>query len=48
VANMQPLRREEHPELEELFRLYDDTMSFVPNSLSRWPAAPRSSARSAS
>src|SRR5918993_1577921 len=33
VANMQPLRREEHPELEELFRLYDDTMSFVPNSL---------------
>jgi uncharacterized peroxidase-related enzyme len=33
VANMQPLRREEHPELEELFRLYDDTLSFVPNSL---------------
>jgi len=33
VANMQPLRREDHPELEELFRLYDDTMSFVPNSL---------------
>jgi uncharacterized peroxidase-related enzyme len=33
VANMQPLRREEHPELEELFRLNDDTMSFVPNSL---------------
>src|SRR5215207_3738623 len=30
---MQPLRREDHPELEELFRLYDDTMSFVPNSL---------------
>jgi len=33
VANMQPLRREEHPELEELFQLYDDTLSFVPNSL---------------
>jgi uncharacterized peroxidase-related enzyme len=33
VANMQPLRREDHSELEEVFRLYDDTMSFVPNSL---------------
>jgi len=33
VANMQPLQRKEQPELEELFRLYDDTMSFVPNSL---------------
>jgi uncharacterized peroxidase-related enzyme len=33
VANMAPLRREDAPELEELFRLYDDTMSFVPNSL---------------
>jgi alkylhydroperoxidase family enzyme len=33
VANMAPLWREHHPELEELFRLYDDTMSFVPNSL---------------
>jgi uncharacterized peroxidase-related enzyme len=30
---MRPLRREDHPELEELFGLYDDTMSFVPNSL---------------
>jgi len=30
---MTPLLREEHPELEELFRLYDETMSFVPNSL---------------
>jgi uncharacterized peroxidase-related enzyme len=30
---MQPLRREDHSELEEVFRLYDDTMSFVPNSL---------------
>jgi uncharacterized peroxidase-related enzyme len=30
---MRPLRREDHPELEELFRLYDETMSFVPNSL---------------
>jgi uncharacterized peroxidase-related enzyme len=33
MANMEPLRREDHPELEELFRLYDDTMTFVPNSL---------------
>jgi uncharacterized peroxidase-related enzyme len=33
VANMLPLRRGEHPELEELFRLYDETLSFVPNSL---------------
>ncbi len=33
MANMQPLRREDHPELEELWRLYDETMSFVPNSL---------------
>jgi uncharacterized peroxidase-related enzyme len=30
---MQPLRRQDHPELEELWRLYDETMSFVPNSL---------------
>src|SRR5437867_12266549 len=33
MANMRPLPREEHRELEELFRLYDETMSFVPNSL---------------
>ena len=33
MANMQPLRREDHPELEELFRLYDESMTFVPNSL---------------
>jgi uncharacterized peroxidase-related enzyme len=33
MANMEPLPREEHPELEELFRLYDETLSFVPNSL---------------
>ena len=33
MANMQPLRRQDHPELEELWRLYDETMSFVPNSL---------------
>jgi len=33
VANMQPLRREDHPELEELWQLYDDSLSFVPNSL---------------
>jgi uncharacterized peroxidase-related enzyme len=30
---MQPLRREDHPELEALWRLYDESMSFVPNSL---------------
>ncbi|MGZ8612478.1 MAG: carboxymuconolactone decarboxylase family protein [Actinomycetota bacterium] len=30
---MEPLRREDHPELEDLFRIYDETMSFVPNSL---------------
>ncbi len=33
MANMQPLDREDHPELEALFQLYDDTMTFVPNSL---------------
>jgi uncharacterized peroxidase-related enzyme len=33
MANMQPLRREENADLEQLFRLYDETMSFVPNSL---------------
>jgi uncharacterized peroxidase-related enzyme len=33
VANMDPLRREDHPELEVLFRHYDETLSFVPNSL---------------
>jgi uncharacterized peroxidase-related enzyme len=30
---MQPLRREDHPELEEIWRLYEETMSFIPNSL---------------
>src|SRR5258706_108241 len=30
---MEPLRRADHPELEELWQLYDDSMSFVPNSL---------------
>jgi uncharacterized peroxidase-related enzyme len=33
VANMEPLDRINHPELEDVFRLYDDTMTFVPNSL---------------
>jgi uncharacterized peroxidase-related enzyme len=33
MANMDPLRREDHPELEELFAHYDRTLSFVPNSL---------------
>jgi uncharacterized peroxidase-related enzyme len=30
---MEPLRREDHPELEALFAHYDETLSFVPNSL---------------
>jgi uncharacterized peroxidase-related enzyme len=33
VANLDPLRREDLPELEGLFQHYDDTLSFVPNSL---------------
>ena len=33
MANMEPLDRRDHPELEALFQLYDDTMTFVPNSL---------------
>lgn len=33
MANLEPLRREDLPELEELFQHYDDTLSFVPNSL---------------
>jgi uncharacterized peroxidase-related enzyme len=33
MANMDPLRREDMPELEELFGHYDRTLSFVPNSL---------------
>jgi uncharacterized peroxidase-related enzyme len=33
MAHMQPLERQDHPELEELFALYDETLSFVPNSL---------------
>jgi uncharacterized peroxidase-related enzyme len=33
VAHVKPLRREDLPELEKLFQLYDDTLSFVPNSL---------------
>ena len=33
MANMEPLHRQDHPELEELFQRYDDTLSFVPNSL---------------
>ncbi len=33
MARVQPLSREDLPELEELFRLYDETLSFVPNSL---------------
>jgi uncharacterized peroxidase-related enzyme len=33
MARMEPLRREDLPELEELFAHYDRTLSFVPNSL---------------
>ncbi len=33
MPNMDPLRREDHPELEALFAHYDRTLSFVPNSL---------------
>ena len=33
MANMEPLPRGEHPELEDLFLHYDRTLSFVPNSL---------------
>src|SRR5438128_1609208 len=33
MANVEPLPRADHPELETLFQLYDDTLSFVPNSL---------------
>ncbi len=33
MANLNPLERADHPELESLFQLYDDTLSFVPNSL---------------
>jgi uncharacterized peroxidase-related enzyme len=33
MAHVEPLRRADHPELETLFQLYDDTLSFVPNSL---------------
>ena len=33
MANMDPLRRQDHPELEALFAHYDRTLSFVPNSL---------------
>lgn len=33
MANLEPLRREDLPELEDLFAHYDNTLSFVPNSL---------------
>ncbi len=33
MARVEPLNREDHPELEGLFRLYEETLSFVPNSL---------------
>jgi uncharacterized peroxidase-related enzyme len=33
MPHMKPLAREDLPELEDLFQRYDDTLSFVPNSL---------------
>src|SRR2546422_10644609 len=33
MAHVEPLERADHPELEGLFQLYDDTLRFVPNSL---------------
>jgi uncharacterized peroxidase-related enzyme len=33
MAHVEPLRREDTPELEDLWRRYDETLSFVPNSL---------------
>src|SRR5712692_7511817 len=33
MPNVEPLSRADHPELESLFQLYDDSLSFVPNSL---------------
>ena len=32
IANVQPLRREELPQYEELFKIYEQQMGFVPNS----------------
>ena len=40
MANMEPLDRSGHPELEDVFRLYDDTMTFVPNSLATMARRP--------
>jgi uncharacterized peroxidase-related enzyme len=33
MAHVEPLRREDTPELEDLWERYDETLSFVPNSL---------------
>ena len=33
MSHLEPLDREDLPELEELFAHYDETLSFVPNSL---------------
>jgi uncharacterized peroxidase-related enzyme len=33
MAHVDPLRREDTPELEDLWERYDETLSFVPNSL---------------
>ncbi len=33
MAHLEPLRREDAPELEDLWERYDETLSFVPNSL---------------
>ena len=40
MANVEPLTRADHPELETLFQLYDYTLSFVPNSLSTMARRP--------
>ena len=33
MSHLEPLDRKDLPELEELFSHYDETLSFVPNSL---------------
>jgi uncharacterized peroxidase-related enzyme len=33
MSHVEPLRREDTPELEDLWQRYDETLSFVPNSL---------------
>lgn len=40
MAHVRPLRRADLPELEELFQLYDETLSFVPSSLTTMARRP--------